>query len=469
MIFSWLEEVVRYRGAAHAVVQRDTYLSFRGLVHRAGRRMKELGALGIGGGDAVGVMLGNVADYLVLAVALDRLEATLVPLAPLCSGAELDAVQGLVPLRAVITRPGAKVLERGVGERAPHSPAPTARSRLQGSLLSCALFPRPAPLTEAASVVFVTASASGGYERVSRTGKDLAGEAETLALSLGVSDTDRIGAALPFHHPFGYVVGITMTLGYGTQLHLDDDLSARSILARVRDSDLTLVPVSRTLLREMCELPAVRSLQGAQVRFLCAEGAVGRELAQGFYRTFKVRVHGGFHRPATGLVAVDPDGKSPHTVGLPVDGLELRVADDEGEPVAQGRRGRVLVRGPGVQAPGNSLGHRPGERWLETGERGLLDKRGRLKLLARTDDLCCVEGLLISTEEIRAALRTHPAVDDAAVFLGGADGHGPGDDVVLEARVVTHARVSPERLSGYLASRLSLHKIPEHIEIVDKL
>ena len=468
MIFSWLEEVVRYRGAAHAVVQRDTYLSFRGLVHRAGRRMRELKALGIGAGDAVGVMLGNVSDYLVLTVAVDQLGATLVPIAPLCSGSELDAIQELVPLRALITRPGAKVLERGDKERAPHSPAPTARTRLQGSLLSCALFPRQDPLPEEMAVIFVTAAPLGRYERVCRTGADLAGEAEILALSLGVSDTDRIGAALPFHHPFGFVFGVTMTLGYGAQLHLDDDLSARCTLARVRDSDLTLVPVSRTLLRELCELPAVRPLQGAEVRFICAEGAVGRELARGFHRVFKVRVHGGFHRPSHGLVAVDPDGKSPHTVGMPVDGLELRVADDQGEAVADGRRGRIQVQGPGVQTE-KGAGENPGNGWLDTGERGSIDKQGRLKLLPRTDDLCCVEGLLVSTEEICDALRTHPEVDDAAVSLGGASGPGPGDDVVLEARVVTHGKVSPERLSGYLAARLSLHKIPDRIEIVDAL
>lgn len=473
MIFKWLEDVVRLRGAAHAVVQRDTYLSFRGLVHRSNRRMKELGALGIGPGDGVGVMLGNVADYLVLTVALDQLGATLVPLAPLCSGAELDAVLELVPLRAIIARPGAKVLDRGDGERAPHSPAPSARSRLQGSLLSCTLYPRPALLPESMAVIFVTAAAGGRYQRVCREGADLAAEAENLALSLGVSESDRIGAALPFHHPFGFALGVTMPLGYGAQLHLDDDLSARRTLSRVREAGLTLVPLSRTLVRELCELPAVRSLQDLDVRFLCVEGAVGRELAQGFYKIFKVRVHGGFHRPSTGLVAVDPDGKSPHTVGLPVDGLELQVVNGSGEALAPGRRGQLLVRGPGVRGADNGAAELGAggleDGWLDTGERGLLDKQGRLKLLPRTDDVRCVEGLVVSLEEIREALCTHAAVDDAAVSLGGAEGPGPGDDVVLEARVVIHRKVSPERLSGYLASRLSLHKIPARIHIVDAL
>jgi fatty-acyl-CoA synthase len=134
------------------------------------------------------------------------------------------------------------------------------------------------------------------------------------------------------------------------------------------------------------------------------------------------------------------------------------VVDDVGAVLASGRQGRLLVRGPGVQPDGD-------QGWHDSEERGLLDKQGRLKLLPRTDDLRCVEGLVVSLEEIRQTLQAHPAVRDAAVSLGG----GPGNDVALEARVTTHRKISPERLSGYLAARLSLHKIPERIALVDAL
>jgi len=460
MISKWLEDVVRHRGAAHAVVQRDTYLSFRGLLHRASRRAKELQAIGVERGDAVGVMLGNVADYPVLAVALDQLGAALIPVAPLCSGQELDAIQRLVPLRALITRPGAKVLDRGEAERAPESPAPTARSRLQGSLLSCALFPRRGRLEDGTTLVFVNPAPGSTYRAVHRSAEQLAAEAENIALALGVSESDRIGAALPFHHPFGLVLSLTMTFGYGAQLHLDDDLSGRRSMLRVRESELTIVPVSRSLLREFCELPLARPLK-TDTRFLCAEGAVGRGLSQAFHRLFKQHIRGAYHRAETGLVALDRDGKSPHTVGCPISGVEVRFRGPKGR-VAKGRRGRLEVRGPSVSAPPNE--------WCDTSEQASLDKQGRLKVLPRGDDLRSVEGLLVSLDEVRQALREHGAVEDAAVELGSeSTARSPGDGIVLQARVTLKRKVSPERLTGYCASRLSLYKVPGEIVIVKKL
>jgi long-chain acyl-CoA synthetase len=368
MIFSWLEEVVAHRGGALAVVQRDTYLSFRGLLHRANRRANELRAFGIGEGDTLGIMLGNMSDYVVLSVATNQLGATLVPVPPLCSGPELDALQGLIPLRAIITRPGAKVLDRGESVRAAHSPAPTGKTRLQGSLLSCARFPRPERAATDAPVVFVTPVAGGGYQRVELTEEQLATAAENLALWLSITDADRIGLSVPLSQPFGFLLGITMTLGYGAQLHLDDDLSARRTLQRIRDSELTRVAVSRAMLRTSCTLPAAHPLKGDDVRLLCTEGAVGRELAQAFYKVYKTRPQGGYHRLDTGLVALDADGKSPHTIGSPVKGMQVRIVDPKGKAVSGSKRGRLLVRGTGVTPIPHPEAPTP-KGWCDTGER----------------------------------------------------------------------------------------------------
>lgn len=444
------------------MVQRDTYLSFRGLLHRAARRANELQAIGVERGDAVGVMLGNVSDYPVIAVALSRLGAALVPVAPLCSGQELDAIQKLVPLRALITRPGAMVLDRSDAERASESPALSARLRLQGSLLSCALYPRRKRQEDGTSLVFVSPGPGSTYRAVHRTTEQLAAEAENIALALGVSEGDRIGATLPFHHPFGLVLSLTMTVGYGAQLHLDDDLSGRRAMLRVRDSELTIVPVSRSLLQEFCELPLARPVSAA-TRFVCAEGAVGRGLGHAFHRLFKVRVRGGYHRAETGLVALDRDGRSPHTVGCPVEGVEVRLRNPKGKPVAPGRRGRLEVRGPSVSVAS-------AEQWWDTAEQANLDGHGRLKLQPRADDLRSVEGLLVSLDEVRQALRAHRAVEDAAVEMApGSSAQSAGDGLVLQARVTLRSKVSPERLTGHCASRLSLYKVPSEIVIVDKL
>src|SRR5262250_2058527 len=104
-LYQWLSKVASDRGSGKALVYRDTYLSWRGLLHRVDRRAQELHAMGIGPGAWVGLMLGNVPDFVILALALSKVEAVVVPLDPTMGNRELEMVLEAAPLRALITRP----------------------------------------------------------------------------------------------------------------------------------------------------------------------------------------------------------------------------------------------------------------------------------------------------------------------------------------------------------------------------
>src|SRR5881394_4571561 len=104
-LYQWLSNVASDRGSGKALVYRDTYLSWRGLLHRVDRRAQELHAMGIGPGAWVGLMLGNVPDFVILALALSKVGAVVVPLDPTTSSRDLDMILEAAPLRALITRP----------------------------------------------------------------------------------------------------------------------------------------------------------------------------------------------------------------------------------------------------------------------------------------------------------------------------------------------------------------------------
>src|SRR5438105_7425080 len=105
LLYRWLTEATNSRGTAKALVYRDTYLSWRGLQHRVERRAQEFAAMGIEKGDWVGLMLGNVPDFAILALALSKLGATVVPLDPTTGLRDLSLIMEHAPLRALITRP----------------------------------------------------------------------------------------------------------------------------------------------------------------------------------------------------------------------------------------------------------------------------------------------------------------------------------------------------------------------------
>src|SRR4051794_4639135 len=161
-LYEWLSSVADDRGSAKALVYRDTYLSWRGLLHRVDRRAQELHAMGIAPGSWVGLMLGNVPDFVILALAVSKIGAVVVPLDPTTGARELEMILEAAPLRALVTRPrggevnqpsGAATLPYYSGGPPIRSSAstprplvvtskfvPENRRRLQGTLLTCSLY-----------------------------------------------------------------------------------------------------------------------------------------------------------------------------------------------------------------------------------------------------------------------------------------------------------------------------------------
>ena len=156
LLFEWLENTVQSRAAAggsgHAIIYHDTYLSWRGLLHRVDRRARELATMGIQAHDWVGLMLGNDPEFAVLALALSKLDAVVVPIDPTTGWRDLDMILDASPLRAIVIRPNAidplaapsGTLRLGSLPRTPRLAA-ESRHRISGTLLSCALYPWTRP------------------------------------------------------------------------------------------------------------------------------------------------------------------------------------------------------------------------------------------------------------------------------------------------------------------------------------
>src|SRR6478609_1530733 len=157
-LYEWLSTVSTERGSGKALVYRDTYLSWRGLLHRVDRRAQELHAMGIAPGTWVGLMLGNVPDFVILSLALSKIGAVVVPLDPTTGNRELEMVLDTAPVRALITRP-----RGGVETQQPAPPSASgrlenleSRRRLQGTLLTCSIYKKSTIGSDTAALVLYT-------------------------------------------------------------------------------------------------------------------------------------------------------------------------------------------------------------------------------------------------------------------------------------------------------------------------
>ncbi|MBK8480043.1 MAG: acyl--CoA ligase [Proteobacteria bacterium] len=491
LLYSWLERAVKAKGTARALIYRDTYLSWRGLLHRVDRRASELAALGLRAGDLAGLMLGNVPDFVILSLALSKLDCAPLPLDPTTSTRELEMLQALVPLRGLITRPrggdvalaAANAGTAAAARPARPKPTPESRKRLQGTLLSCSIYPTepraPARTAdEQIAAVLVTADSAGDPKPVERTVANLRAEAAHLTAALGVTEDDRALLSVPLFSSFGFDIGMVACLQAGATLCLEDEVGPARIAKVLRDHSVTLLPGNQTLFSDLARLPATRPTNGkSAVRFLSLGGGLTGSTVEGFVQRYGARPLGCMHTAETGTVAIDGKGQAGESVGKVLKGVQVRVVDPTtGKAMAAGRQGALWVRGPAVSPlalaapalPGDNVpvGTRDGDGWLRTGDLVAVDRSKRMTLFAREDDLVRIDGKRVALGEVEACIEALPVINQAQAQLI----HDPLGGPMVVARVVLKDRSGPveaETIIDHCARNLSPYKVPRRIEFCD--
>ena len=157
--------------------------------------------------------------------------------------------------------------------------------------------------------------------------------------------------------------------------------------------------------------------------------------------------------------------------GRPVAGVQLRIVNDDGEEVAMGQTGEVIVRAPNVT---KGYLNRPEENerafykgWFRTGDVGRVDDRGYLYIMDRKKDMVVTGGENVYTSEVEAALYKHPGVHEAAVIGVPDEKYGEAlfavivpaaDRQFTEDEIIAHCR---QHIGGY--------KIPRRMAFVEAL
>jgi long-chain acyl-CoA synthetase len=492
-LYEWISSSASSQSSGKALVYRDTYLSWRGLLHRVDRRAQELHALGIAPGAWVGLMLGNVPDFVILALALSKIDAVIVPLDPTTGNRELEMVLEAAPLRALITRPrggeGGQAtagLPYYAGPPIPRPPAgppskfvPESRRRLQGTLLTCGLYKRAAlaKLTNGSGepeVVQMTASVGGDPKGVIKTAANLRAAAEAIRKTLDATAADRILCSLPLHASYGFDFGLLTSLANGATLFLEDEVAPKRIAKLLREQRIDLFAGTPALFGSLVRVPTVKPLKNSGARFLSSGSSLPTNIAETFQQRFGVRLLSCYHTTQAGPLAIDRAGKDPESVGRTFDGVELRIAGPKGDKLSANETGPIWVRSralstvsvPKIHLPKRGDGTPIGgveEGWLRTGDLGQQDKSGRTVITGREDDLVKVDGKRVALGEVAGCLEAFPKVKEAAVRIVTDDLGGP----MVVARIVRAGVCRAEDIIDHCARNLAPYKVPRHIEFCE--
>src|SRR5437588_5756710 len=157
--------------------------------------------------------------------------------------------------------------------------------------------------------------------------------------------------------------------------------------------------------------------------------------------------------------------RKPGSVGLPLQGVEMKIFDDEDRELPTGEVGEIVVRGENVM-----LGYhnQPEETaaamkngWYHTGDLGKVDEDGYFYIVDRKKDMLLVGGFNVYPREVEEVLYTHPAVADAAVI--GAPDPLRGEEVVAVISLKPGTQVTERELMHFCREQLANYKVPRRI------
>ncbi|MFI6103680.1 class I adenylate-forming enzyme family protein [Streptomyces sp. NPDC051310] len=469
-LWELVERRARLTPGRPVLLQGGRTLTFAGLRDRAERTAAGLWRMGVRPGTVVGWQLPTRIETVVLCVALARLGAVQTPLIPFyrdrevgfalrASGAAFFAVPGPGPWRgfdhgAMAWRIGA----RGVFEAYRSLPDDDP-----------AVLPAPPASGTDVRWVYWTSGTTSDPKGVLHTDRSLLAGGACLAHALRLSGDDVGSIAFPFAH-VGGLDYLVMLLLYGFPAVLFETFALPGALAEYRGHGVTTAGGSTAFysifLAAQRALPPGRKLIPT-LRLLAGGGAPRPpELYHAVVREMGCRLAHGYGMTEAPMITMgspdDTDENLATTEGRPPAGMEIRIVDGEVR-----LRGEAVCRG--YLDPAQTAAAFDADGFLRTGDLGHLTGSGHLVLTGRRKDVIIRKGENISAREIEDLLHRHPAVRDVAVI--GLPDAARGE---LVCAVVEQpdgaAGLTLEDVTAHLrAQGLSVHKLPERLEVVDAL
>ncbi|MEV4643871.1 FadD3 family acyl-CoA ligase [Saccharopolyspora sp. NPDC049357] len=495
-------------GEVEALVDGPVRLTFGQLAERVRELARMFAAVGVRPGDRVALNSPNTHHWVLAALGASCAGATLVPVNTRFTGVESadllhrskaralvvadeflgvdrlaglheaagegpgEVVAGLPELRAVLRVPVGTASPAGpgvhewdeIGELAAKVPMSEVDRRADAVTAD-----------DLADVLF-TSGTTGRAKGVMSLHRQTLGVARAWAECGNVRKGDRYLLVNPFSHSFGYKAGILVCLLTGTTMVPQAIFDAASMLDVIDTERISILAAAPTIFQTLLHAPerGGRELPGLR---LAVTGAATVPVAL----VERMRSDLGFDTVLTAyglteaVVATmcrpgDDAETVAHTCGRAAADFEVAVVDADGDDMAPGQAGEVVLRGPNVMRgyldDPNSTAHAiDHDGRLHTGDIGVLDERGYLRITDRLKDMYVCGGFNVYPAEVEQALAYLDGVRDVAVI--GVPHERLGE--VGKAYVVGDDSLTEESVLAFCKQRLANFKLPRSVEFVGEL
>ena len=421
---------------------------------------------GVSGGDVVAAMLPNTVGLVVSLFAAWRSGAAVTPINPSLRPVEVGYQLSDADAKVLIVD-NAPEFDTGL------RPVITANDMM--STPDAGRLGQTHLADDSLALLIYTSGTTGRPKGVMLDHSNLIAMCRGVIDAFAMTNADHSLLILPLFHVNGIVIGTLSPLLAGGRTTIAGRFSPKAFFDRIEQSRPTYFSAVPTIYTMLCGLPAQVKPDTSSVRFaICGAAPASVELLEQFETRYGIRIIEGYGlSEGTCASTLNPlhGTRKAGTVGLPLPGQAVRLVNANGEPVADGQAGEVVINGPTVM---RGYLNRPEETtktlvdgWLHTGDIGRFDEDGYLMLVDRAKDMIIRGGENIYPREIEAVVHQLPQIAEAAVV--GRPHPVYGEEPVLFVSLHPDQHLDVDAIREHLCESLSKYKLPIEITVRDDL
>jgi len=323
------------------------------------------------------------------------------------------------------------------------------------------------------AALLYSSGTTGVPKGIMLTHSNLLRNTEALVAAWGFTDADRLLHALPIFHVHGLFVAIGCVLLSGASMRWMPGYNADEVMRFLPECTVMMgVPTYYT---RLLAADSFGQKQTASVRlFVSGSAPLLEETLVEFESRTGHRILERYGMTETNMNSSNPlhGERKPGTVGPPLPGVEIRIVDTDGTPVATGEIGDLQVRGPNVfigywKMPEKTAEDFSDDGFFNTGDKGRIDEDGYVSIVGREKDMVITGGLNVYPKEIELFIDELPGVHESAVI--GVPHADFGEGVVAVVVPENVADVSEHDVIDACKTRLANFKVPKRVVFIDEL
>lgn len=478
-------------------------LTYEGLSEQVDKLARGMLALGVATGDKVGLWMPNIQEWVICYFAVARIGAVVVPMNTRYKTHEVEYIlhdSEATTLFAVGAFAGIDYLSM-IGEirgNLPHlkhviivgEPGQATQSfdsiiDLGNDLLSDSKLAECEADCHPLDNVFIlyTSGTTGNPKGAMLSHHNIAKNAEQVTEVLRTKEQDVFLLAVPFFHCFGCVMGIAGAITWGAAIvpmQIFKPVEALELVERFGISVLYGVPTMFVL-----ELEEYRNGKPDGTQYdvstlrtgIMAGAPCPIEVMRGTMEDMHCNVSIAYGLTEASPVITmtrfdDSVERRVETVGRALDGIEVKIADDKGNPLPAGETGELACRGYNVMMgyynmPDKTADSIDQDGWLYSGDLATMDEHGYVRIVGRKKDMLICGGFNVYPAEIEEYLFTHPKVQNVSVI-------GMPDNVMGEVAVAyiiprQGMNIDPQEVVDFCVGGIANFKVPRYVQVVDEL